>query len=198
MGHGQKLDSLLRIHLSSVKQLLTDPVVLGVVCVCVCMCVCVYVSYSVVSNSLLPHGSMVANPQQPSRLLCPWNSPGKNTGVGCHSLLQRIFPTKGSNPGLHCRQILYHLSHREPTWDRIQPLIRRATGFLMFITFPPLGGFSHSISMTMATISWKNPTSGKFGLHWELPSLTYGWCPEWTKLLGGSIWTNGTEMKVFD
>ena len=153
MGHGQKLDSLLRIHLSSVKQLLTDPVVLGVVCVCVCMCVCVYVSYSVVSNSLLPHGSMVANPQQPSRLLCPWNSPGKNTGVGCHSLLQRIFPTKGSNPGLHCRQILYHLSHREPTWDRIQPLIRRATGFLMLITFPPLGGFSHSISMTMATIS---------------------------------------------
>ena len=78
MGHGQKLDSLLRIHLSSVKQLLTDPVVLGVMCVCVC----VYVSYSVVSNSLLPNGSVVATPQQPSRLLYPWNSPGKNTGVG--------------------------------------------------------------------------------------------------------------------
>ena len=39
--------------------------------------------------------------------LCPWNSPGKNTGVGCHFLLQRIFPTLGSNPGLpHCRQTL--------------------------------------------------------------------------------------------
>ena len=37
------------------------------------------------------------------RLLCPWNSPGKNTGVGCQSLLQRIFPTQGSNPGFsHC------------------------------------------------------------------------------------------------
>ena len=38
--------------------------------------------------------------------------PGKNTGVGCHFLLQEIFPTQGLNPGLpHCRQTLYHLSH---------------------------------------------------------------------------------------
>ena len=36
----------------------------------------------------------------PSRLLCPWNSPGKNTGGGCHSLLQGIFLTQGLNPGL--------------------------------------------------------------------------------------------------
>ena len=37
----------------------------------------------------------------------------QNTGVGCHALLQGIFPTQGSNPGLlHCRQILYHLSHQ--------------------------------------------------------------------------------------
>ena len=43
----------------------------------------------------------------------PWNSPGQNTGVGCHALLQGIFPTQGSNPGLlHCRQILYQLSHK--------------------------------------------------------------------------------------
>ena len=41
------------------------------------------------------------------------DSSGKNTGVGCHSLLQRIFPIQGSNPGLpHCRRILYHLSHQ--------------------------------------------------------------------------------------
>ena len=45
----------------------------------------------------------------PSRLLCPWNSPGKNNGVGCYSLLQGIFPNQGSNPGLlHWRKILYH------------------------------------------------------------------------------------------
>ena len=41
------------------------------------------------------------------------DSPGKNTAVGCHALLQGIFPTQGLNPGLpHCRQILYHLSHQ--------------------------------------------------------------------------------------
>ena len=45
--------------------------------------------------------------------LCPWNSPGQNTGVGSLSLLQGIFPTQGSNPGLpHCRRILYQLSHK--------------------------------------------------------------------------------------
>ena len=57
-------------------------------------------SCSIVSDSLWPHG-----------LYSPWNSPGQNTGVGSLSLLQGIFPTQGSNPGLpHCRQILYQLS----------------------------------------------------------------------------------------
>ena len=43
----------------------------------------------------------------------PWNSLGQNTGVGSLSLLQGIFPTQGSNPGLlHCRWI-YHLSYRD-------------------------------------------------------------------------------------
>ena len=46
--------------------------------------------------SLQPHGL------QPTRLLCPWDSPGKNTGVGCRALLQGIFPTQGSNPRLVC------------------------------------------------------------------------------------------------
>ena len=41
------------------------------------------------------------------------DSPGKNTGMGCHALLQGIFPTQGSNAGLlHCRWILYQLSHQ--------------------------------------------------------------------------------------
>ena len=68
---------------------------------------CQCVSHSVVSDSLRPHGL------QPARLLCPWNSPGKNTGVGGHFLFQGIFPTQGWNPGLpHCRQILYRLSNQ--------------------------------------------------------------------------------------
>ena len=54
-------------------------------------------SCSVVSDSLRPH-----------RLCSPWNSPGQNAGEGSLSLLQRIFTTQRSNPGLlHCRQILY-------------------------------------------------------------------------------------------
>ena len=46
-------------------------------------------------------------------LYSPWNSPGQNARVGSLSLLQGIFPTQGSNPGLpHCRWILYQLSHK--------------------------------------------------------------------------------------
>ena len=57
--------------------------------------------------TLQPHGL------PPARLLCPWNSLGKNTGEGCHSLLQGIFPTLGLNPGLpHHRQILYCLRYQ--------------------------------------------------------------------------------------
>ena len=62
------------------------------------------ISHAVVSDSATPW---------PARLLYPWNSPVKNTGVGSHSLLQRIFLTQGSNPSLqHCGQILYNLSHQ--------------------------------------------------------------------------------------
>ena len=51
------------------------------------------------------------------RLYSPWNSPGQNSGVGSLSLLQGIFPTQGSNPGLlHSRQILYQLSHKGSPW----------------------------------------------------------------------------------
>ena len=66
-------------------------------------CVCVH---SVVSDSLWPHGL------RPARLLCPWNFPGKNTGVGCHFLLQRIFPSQRSNLSLlHQQKDSLPLSH---------------------------------------------------------------------------------------
>ena len=55
----------------------------------------------------------MSDPLQSCGLYSPWNSLGQNTGVGSLSLLQGIFPTQGSNPGLpHCRQILYQLSHK--------------------------------------------------------------------------------------
>ena len=65
------------------------------------------VSHSAVSNSLWPHRLQPASP------LCPWHSPGKITRVGCHFLLQGIFPVQALNPGfLHCRWILYGLIHQ--------------------------------------------------------------------------------------
>ena len=68
-------------------------------------------SHSVVSNS----SRTVAHPMgcSPRGSSVRGDSPGKNTGVGCHTLLQGIFLTEGLNPGFpHCRQILYHLSHQ--------------------------------------------------------------------------------------
>ena len=53
------------------------------------------------------------NVKDPRELYSPWNSPGRDTGVGSLSLLQGIFPTKGQNPGLpHCTWVLYQLSHK--------------------------------------------------------------------------------------
>ena len=70
------------------------------------------------SDSLQTHGL------QPARILCPWNSPGKNTGVGCYSLFQKIFPTQGWNLHLlHCRQILHHLSQG----IRLGPILTQPT-----------------------------------------------------------------------
>ena len=100
---------------------------------------CVYMlSHSMVSASLWSYGLW------PARLLCPWDSPGKNTGVGCHFLLQGIFLTQGLNPCLlHCRWILYH-------WATGEAL--RATIFLLFPKSIPF--FQN-----------KKPTSHKIRLH---------------------------------
>ena len=60
-------------------------------CVCVCVCVCVHPSL-VISDTSKPHRLY------PTRLLCPGNFPSKNTGSGCHFLLQGIFWIQGLNP----------------------------------------------------------------------------------------------------
>ena len=86
------------------------------------------VSHSVVSDSLWPYGLW------PTRLFSSWNSPGKNTAVGSHSLLQGIFPTQGLNPGLlHCRQILYPLSNQGSPYDQKSRVIIIYFFFLLFL-----------------------------------------------------------------
>ena len=78
------------------------------------------------SDSLWLHG-----------LYSPWNSPGQNTGVGSLSLLQGIFPTQGSNQGLlHCRWILYQLSHK------------RSPRILEWVAYPFSSGFSQPRDQT--------------------------------------------------
>ena len=69
--------------------------------------------YSFVGSEVTQLCPTLCNTMEPTRLLCPWDFPGKSTGVGCHFLLQEIFPSQGLNPGpLHCKQTLYHLSHQ--------------------------------------------------------------------------------------
>ena len=61
-----------------------------------CICVCAHTHLCLLS----PVWLFVTHKLYPTRLLCPWNCSSKNTGVGCHFLLQGIFPTQGSNPDL--------------------------------------------------------------------------------------------------
>ena len=79
----------------------------------------------------------------PHVLYSPWNFLGQNTGVGSLSLLQGIFPTQGSNPGLlHCRHILYQLSHKgspsnsgELIYSDIDPIRRSIFHNCCFFSF---------------------------------------------------------------
>ena len=113
-------------------------------------------SCSVMSDSLRPHG-----------LYSPWNSPGQNTGVGSLSLLQGIFPTQGSNPGLpHCRRILYQLSHK------------RSPRILEWVAYPFSRGFSWPRNRTRVSC-----IAGRFFTNWtireavflEKNRYTYNW-----------------------
>ena len=71
------------------------------------------VSFKYESESEVAQSCLTLCDPMDTRLLRPWDFLGKSTGVGCHFLLQRIFPTQGSNPDLpHCRQTLYRLSQR--------------------------------------------------------------------------------------
>ena len=93
------------------------------------------------SDSLQPHG-----------LYSPWNSPGHNTGMGSLSLLQGIFPTHGSNPGLpHCRQILYQLSHK------------RSPKILEWVTYPFFRGSSQPRNQTRVSC-----IAGGFFTNWTI------------------------------
>ena len=136
---------------------------------------------SSISNSLWPHGL------QPTRLLCAWNFPGTNTGVGCHFLLQRIFSTQGLNTCLlHLplgRQILYQRCHLGS--PRVIQQIR--TGCLFYIrwyvcfniTLPICPSLSFPRESVLGEISWW-PLGRRRGT--DLPSAQEGEMNEDTSL----------------
>ena len=94
------------------------------------------------------------------------DSPGKNTGLGCHALLRGILPTQGSNPGLfHCQQILYHLSHQG------------SPRTLEWVAYPFSRGTSRPRDQTRASCN-----AGGFFTSWAtrealLPLLVSSYCP---------------------
>ena len=104
------------------------------------------------SNSLRSHGLDL------TRLLCPWDHPNKNAGVGCHFLLQGIFLTQGLTWCLLCllcllhwRQILYQLCHLGSPWTHI---IRK--GFMKFSTaFRQEQMLLYLLSIVLHTDSWR-------------------------------------------
>jgi len=111
-------------------------------------------SHSVMSDSLQPHA-----------LYSLWNSPGQNTGVGSLSLLQGIFPIQGSNLGLlHCRQILYQLSHKG------SPRI------LEWMAYPFSSGSSWPRNRTRVS-----SIAGRFLTNWAIREAPYRLPQNWFK-----------------
>ena len=112
------------------------------------------------------------------RLLCPWNSPGKNTGVGGHSLLQGIFPTQRLNLGLlHCGQILYHWAMREAhIYTHIHPSIRiyiySFSGLVLLFSHPVMSASSRPHGLQHSRPSCPSPSPG---VCWSSCSLHW-WC----------------------
>ena len=100
------------------------------------------------------------------------DSPGKNTGAGCHALLQGIFPTQSSNPGLpHCKQMLYCLSHGKPKNTRVgcHALLQGIfliQGWNLHLMFPASAGRFFTTSAT-----WETQLVFDFGTSLMVPWL---------------------------
>ena len=116
------------------------------------------------SDSLQPHRL------KPPRLLCPWNSPGKNTGESSHFLPQGIYPTQGLNPGL-----LYRGDGVAPA-----PLLKDEQARSVWKTLGTIR-CGHFTSMWNQILPWALPTSCL--LPWEPKSQM------------SQLWTNNCQLK---
>ena len=112
-----------------------------------------------VGHNWLTHTKVKVKVAQLCLTLCnPWNSPGQNTAVGNLSLLQVIFPTRGSNPGLpHCRQILYQLSQKG------------SPSILEWVAYPFSNRSSWPRNQTRVSC-----TAGRFFTNWAIRDTHWG------------------------
>ena len=116
-------------------------------------------SCSVVSSSLWSHGLRAA------KLLCPWDFPGKNTGVGCHFLLQGSFLTRGLNPHpLHWQGDSLPLSHQgSPFFPIVLPFSECSTnGIIQFVLLNLASFIPHGAFLLLSHIS-RTDVPGKYG-----------------------------------
>ena len=126
-------------------------------------------SVSVTQSSLT-----LCSPMEPARLLCPRDSPGKNTGVGRHSLLQGIFPTQGLNLDLlHCRQILYCLSHQgSPIWELPKCDIDTQSEQIPLEKMTPIDLLKAGMPQTFNLLKKKKAISAKWNaIKWDMPII---------------------------
>ena len=132
---------------------------------------------SVVSSCLRPYGL------QPARLLCSWDSPGKNTGVGSRALFQGIFPTQGSNPGLLNWQLGSLLLSHKGSLHGHKELILLISNSRVSVKGPTFGSIYPNIFPCRETPAWHahapSPQPGvclwniKTGLwSWDVPHRT--------------------------
>ena len=111
---------------------------------------------------------------QSARLLCPWDFLGNSTGVDCHFLLQGIFPTQRSNPGLpHRRQTLYRLSHQR-SHDQLKQNIKKQRH-----CFANKGPSSQGYGFPLVMYGWESWTIKK-DEHQRIDTFEL-WC--WRRLL---------------
>ena len=135
------------------------------------MCVCAYTYmhihiYAAVQRLVVQSCLTLCNPMNysPPGSSVHRDSPGKNTEVGCHALLQGIFPTQGLNPGLpHCRQTLYHPTTFRTLFANIQC---RLASITLISSLRTSKNFN-STNEVERTCSWK---SGKLGFIPGCPS----------------------------
>ena len=120
------------------------------------------------------HVRLILN--QSTRLLCPWDSPGKNTGVGCHFLLQGIFPTQGLN--LHLLCLLHWQANSLPSAPPGKPSANREEGVAPGSTLLAPWSWTSSLQSCANICCFRKKCQGTDHVTHDKRMVPYKtWCP---------------------